>query len=94
MSAFDPLQSLSAAAEGHSLCPMSDVRHAILNSCRQHYCKVAMVFGRASRQLGNDDEETYELLGQEIAKLVEDRHLEAVRDVSKWRHSEVRLPPA
>ena len=72
---------------------MSDIREAILNSCGQHYSKVAMVIVRASEQLGNEDDETYEKLGQEIAKLVEDGHLQAVGDVTEWRHSEVRLPP-
>ena len=73
---------------------MSDVREAILDGCRQQYCKVAMVIVRASEQLGNNGDETYELVGQGIAKLVEEGRLQAVGDLSQWRHSEVRLPPA
>jgi hypothetical protein len=51
-----------------------------------------MVIARASERLGDDSDETYELVGQEIAKLVEAGHLQAVGDISQWRHSEVRLP--
>lgn len=94
MSVFDPLRPLSSASNVHSLGDMSNVRKAILDSCRQQYSKVAMVIIRASEQLGNNDDETYELVGQEIAKLVEEGRLQAVGDVSHWRHSEVRLPLA
>ena len=73
---------------------MKEVREAILNACRQQYSKVAVVIGRASKQLGRNDDEIYELVAQQIAKLVEDGHLQAAGDVSQWRHSEVRLPPA
>lgn len=91
-SAFDPKQTLQSSFEVHSLDLMPDVREAILNSCRKQYSKVAMVIARASERLGDDSDETYELVGQEIAKLVEAGHLQAVGDISQWRHSEVRLP--
>ena len=94
MSGFDPLRSLSLVSEVHSLNIMSDVREAILDSCLQQYCKVAMVIARASEQLGNNDDETYELVGQEIAKLVKEGRLQLVGDLSQRRHSEVRLPPS
>ena len=53
-----------------------------------------MVISRASRQIGTDDDETYELIGREIAKLVAERELEAVGEITRWMYSEVRLAPA
>jgi hypothetical protein len=50
-----------------------------------------MVIGRASAQLGANDDETYALIAREIVRLVADGELEAVGDLSDWRHSEVRL---
>jgi len=70
---------------------MTEVRKAILDGCRPQYCKVAMVIGRASAKLGANDDETYELIAREIVGLVADGELEAVGNLSDWRHSEVRL---
>ena len=53
-----------------------------------------MIIFRASEILGVADERNYELIAQEIASLVADGELEAVGDISQWRYSEVRLPPA
>lgn len=50
-----------------------------------------MVIGRASAQLGRNDDETCELIAREIVRLVTDGELEAVGNLSDWRHSEVRL---
>lgn len=51
-----------------------------------------MVIVLASERLGKNDNQTYELVGDQIAELVQEGHLEAIGDVSQWRHSEVRLP--
>ena len=71
---------------------MSKVRDAILNSCQPNYCKVDMIVVRASELLGDDSTVTYEAIGDEIAKLVEQGLIQAVGDISNWRRSEVRLP--
>ena len=52
-----------------------------------------MVMARASELLAMSDNETFELIGREIAILVQNGQLQAVGDITEWRYSEVRLPP-
>ena len=71
---------------------MADVRDAVLSSCRPAWCKVAIVIGRAHERLAlPDDDHSYDVLERELAALVESGELQAVGDLSDWRHSEVRL---
>jgi hypothetical protein len=65
----------------------------ILAFAQVQWRKVAMIVGqvvsecrRSGRDLGPDD------VAKRISALVEIGQLEAQGDLSKWRHSEVRLP--
>jgi ribosome-binding ATPase YchF (GTP1/OBG family) len=72
---------------------MNEIRQAILSNCRSNWLKVARVVHMAREQCSlTDCNESYELVGQELTKLVEDGELESVGDLSNWRRSEVRLP--
>jgi len=51
-----------------------------------------MVIFRASKAIGKSDDETYDLIGMELAKLVDEGHLQAIGDITLWRDSEVRKP--
>lgn len=71
---------------------MSQIREAILANCRSSWLKVARVIWFAHRDLAlPDDEASHDLIAAELAKLVHAGELEAVGDLSNWRHSEVRL---
>ena len=72
---------------------MSPLRKAILKSCRFHYCKVAMVIGRTSQELGDDRSGFLEEVADEIAILVGEGVLHSRGDITKWRDSEVRINP-
>jgi hypothetical protein len=72
---------------------MSALRKAILKSCRFHYCKVAMVISRTSREMGDDRSEFLEDIAAEIAVLVEAGVLHSKGDITQWRRSEVRINP-
>ena len=51
-----------------------------------------MIVAKSEEVLGEMDENRLSRVGARIAPLVEARKLEANGDVSRWRHSEVRLP--
>jgi hypothetical protein len=71
---------------------MLEIPDAIINNCRSTWLKVARVVSFAHRELGlQDDEASFDLVASELVKLVEAGRLEAVGDLSDWRHSEVRL---
>lgn len=71
---------------------MSSISEAILGNCRPTWLKVALVVAFAQRDLAfSDNETTYDSVALELTKLVETGKLEAVGDLSDWRHSEIRL---
>ena len=60
-----------------------------------HWRKVAMVVWQAADALGGelpDGDAGYELVAKRIEALVASGRLLAQGDLSRWRHSEVRLP--
>jgi hypothetical protein len=72
---------------------MDDVRKAILSNCQSKWLKVARVIYMARQQLSlPDNDESYDLVAEQLTRLLEDRELEGIGDLSNWRHSEVRLP--
>ena len=64
---------------------------AILAVCRERWQKVAMVLVRASEALGTGYE-VDDALALRLEMMVADGRLEAIGNVKRWRHSEVRLP--
>ena len=73
----------------------SQIDDAVLAVADEHWHKVAMIIIRAAEKLGSELTEGdagYELVAQRIAALVEDGRLVSQGDLSRWRHSEVRLP--
>ena len=71
---------------------MPPISEAILANCQATWLKVARIVAFTHKDLGlPDDDETYDTVALELAKLVETGRLEAVGDLSNWRESEVRL---
>jgi hypothetical protein len=65
----------------------------ILSFVQVQWRKVAMIIAKvvgACGGRGNDAELHH--IAERIRALVEDRKLDAQGDLSRWRHSEVRLP--
>jgi hypothetical protein len=65
----------------------------ILSFAKTQWRKVAMIIGRVldeCRRLGIDIDEHG--VAERVSALVEIGQLEAQGDLSRWRHSEVRLP--
>jgi Protein of unknown function len=77
---------MSARSEG-------DVDRLILSFAQVQWRKVAMIISKVVDASGRrwGDAELHEV-AERIRVLVEDGRLEAQGDLSKWRHSEVRLP--
>jgi hypothetical protein len=77
---------MSARSEGY-------VDRLILSFAQVQWRKVAMIIAKvvdASGRPGDDAE--FHDVAERVRALVEDGRLEAQGDLSKWRHSEVRLP--
>lgn len=73
--------------------PPCDVVDAlILSFARPQWRKVAMIISQVARESGRDRDADCENVAERIRVLVEAGRLEAQGDLSKWRHSEVRLP--
>jgi hypothetical protein len=65
-----------------------ELDQAILQEASPRFLKTAMVLARVNQKYGFD----YDLTFQRICQLVENRKLESIGDISRWRHSELRLP--
>ena len=70
-----------------------NVDSLILSLAKTQWRKVAMIIGQVLGECGrmgiNIDEHG---VAERICALVEDGQLEAQGDLSRWRHSEVKLP--
>lgn len=78
-----------------SLMSDSDIDAAILECSEPYWMKVAMIITRASKKLtGTLDDELMERIGGRIQILAATNQLASQGDLTKWRYSEVRLPPA
>ena len=74
---------------------IDDAVVAYLTTTNGRWRKVAMVFGRVTEALGAefpDGEAGHDLFDRRIEALVRDGRLVAQGDITRWRHSEVRLP--
>ena len=74
---------------------LSEIDNAILAVANERWQKVAMIIGRATKRLGGElprSDVECDLIAQRIAAVVDDGRLVARGDISRWRHSEVRLP--
>ena len=70
-----------------------DVDGLILSFAKVQWRKVAMIISQVlseCRRRGVDVDE--DCIAERICALVEDGQLEAQGDLSRWRHSEVKLP--
>jgi hypothetical protein len=73
----------------------SDIDAAILAVTKPRWLKVARIVIDAEKRLGTflqDGDESAKRVAKRIELLVDDGRLIAQGDVTKWRHSEVRLP--
>jgi hypothetical protein len=70
-----------------------DIDLLILSFAQEQWRKVAMIMSQVvnARDCRGDDADWNEVAAR-IRALVKDGRLEAQGDLSKWRHSEVRLP--
>jgi hypothetical protein len=65
---------------------------AILSASLPQWRKVALILGKSFRQLeGEGIQATFEDLAAHVESLVREGLLESQGDLSKWRHSEVRM---
>ena len=62
----------------------------ILSSASDRWQKVAKIIAVVSERVGNGPH--FDAIEARIRALVEDGKLQAEGDLSRWRHSEVRLP--
>ena len=70
----------------------SDIDEALMASVQGHWRKGARVLVLAADKLGWDSDDDFNRLARRVEVLTADRQLEAQGDLSRWRHSEVRLP--
>ena len=70
-----------------------DVDRLILSFAQVQWRKVAMIISKVvgASGRGGDDAELHDV-AERVRVLVDDGRLQARGDLSKWRHSEVRLP--
>jgi hypothetical protein len=73
----------------------SELDNAILEVAEAHWRKVAIVIMKAAGQLGPglpEGDAGYHMIAERIAVLVGAGRLASQGDISRWRHSEVRIP--
>ena len=73
----------------------SRIDEAILAAAQPSWRKVAMIVATAGKAEGlgvADDEEGYRVIASRVEALVQAGHLTSQGDLTRWRHSEVRLP--
>jgi hypothetical protein len=73
----------------------SNIDDAILAVAEVYWLKVASIIMKAAQRLGGElpeGDDGYRLIAARIAALVRGGRLVTQGDISKWRHSEVRLP--
>ena len=65
----------------------------ILSTANSRWQKVAMIIAKVEEKLEDTEQPIeYERIAERVQVLVDAGHLESQGDVSRWRHSEVRLP--
>jgi hypothetical protein len=72
-----------------------EIDNAIRAVVQHTWRKVAMIVVTAAANLGPglpEGDTGYQLIAKRIKALVRDGHLLAQGNLSRWRHSEVRLP--
>jgi hypothetical protein len=71
----------------------TDIEQIILSCARSNWQKTAMVIARAEAECQRRSIEiSHEALADHLKSLVTRGQLEAVGNLSLWRHSEVRIP--
>jgi hypothetical protein len=71
----------------------TEIEDAIIASADRRFLKVARVVTTAADKLGlPDSTDGYKIVADRLYVLVEEGRLVAAGDVTRWRHSEVRLP--
>lgn len=76
---------------------MSEIDAAILAIAGSSWRKVAFVVGRTRERIGGEfaeREDAYQVVASRVQALVGEGRLVSQGDITKWRHSEVRLPRA
>jgi hypothetical protein len=68
------------------------IDRAILDAAGTQFLKVARIIADVSEEFGRMDEKFLERIPARIGRLVSERQLEAIGDIARWRHSEIRLP--
>lgn len=74
---------------------VDDAVLAYLATANGRWRKVAMVFSRVTEALGvmfPEGQAGHELFDRRIAALMNEGRLAAQGDITRWRHSEVRMP--
>jgi hypothetical protein len=72
-----------------------EIDNAVLVVAEAHWRKVAMIILKAAERLGPGlprGDRGYSMIVARIAALVAAGRLASQGDISRWRHSEVRLP--
>ena len=68
----------------------SDIDAAILSVASDKWQKVAMIIAKVAPPRESSDSD-YDQVAERIIALVDNGQLESAGDVTRWRHSEVRL---
>lgn len=71
----------------------SDIDRVLLSLASAQWRKVAMLIAQTVEALGPVANEKHDVVAARIRALIDDRALVAQGDISRWRHSEVRLTP-
>ena len=69
-----------------------EIDRAILAAVGPQFLKVARIIADVRQGFGRSDDEFLEHIATRIGALVAARRLTAAGDISRWRHSEIRLP--
>lgn len=76
------------------LPPNSELDAHILACCESRSLKVVRIICDATSRAGlNECDEVYDAIAQRIEQLVASGTLEGFGNLTRWRHSEVRLKP-
>ena len=70
----------------------ADIDKSLLKACGKYYMKVARIMCDVLEDLGHKiTDENAQIVEIRIRALVDEGKLKAVGDLSKWRHSEIKL---
>lgn len=72
----------------------SDIDEVLLSFAGKQWRKVAMLVAQTVEAMGSEGSDKHDLVAARVKALIDCNVLDAQGDISRWRHSEVRLAPS